>query len=97
MITDIQLKNSKPQDSDYTVKVDTGLSLLVKTTGSKLWRFRYSFAGKRCMISVGKYPQVSIKQAREKQQEYLELLAQNINPSTNKKIEILLVKPALTI
>lgn len=87
MITDIQLKNSKPQDSDYTVKVDTGLSLLVKTTGSKLWRFRYSFAGKRCMISVGKYPQISIKKAREKQQEYLELLAQNINPSTNKKIE----------
>jgi len=87
MITDIQLKNSKPKESDYTIKVDKGLSLLVKKTGSKLWRFRYSFSGKRCMISVGKYPQISIKQARSKQQEYNELLAQGVNPSTNKKME----------
>ncbi len=87
MITDIQLRNAKPEINDYTIKVDKGLSLLVKKTGSKLWRFRYSFAGKRCMISVGKYPQVTIKQARAKQQEYHGLLSQNINPSTSKKIE----------
>ena len=87
MITDIQLKNSKPKDKDYTVNVDKGLSLLIKNTGSKLWRFRYSYSGKRCMISVGKYPQISMKQAREKQQEYHELLEQGINPSTSKKLE----------
>jgi len=87
MVTDIQLKNSKPQDKDYTITVDKGLSLLVKKTGSKLWRFRYSHSGKRCMISVGKYPQISLKQARTKQLEYHELLEQGINPSTNKTLE----------
>ena len=87
MITDIQLKNSKPKDKDYTITVDKGLSLLVKHTGSKLWRFRYSFSGKRCMISVGKYPEISLKQARSQQQEYHDLLAQGINPSTQKKAE----------
>ncbi len=87
MITDIQIRNAKPKPSDYTINVDKGLSLLVKTKGSKLWRFRYSFAGKRCMISVGKYPQVSIKLARTRLQEYQELLAEGINPSAQKKID----------
>ena len=85
--TDIQLKNAKTQASDYTITVDTGLSLLVKNTGSKLWRYRYSFAGKRCMISVGKYPQVSMKHARLKIHHYQEMLAQGINPSTHKQTE----------
>ena len=85
--TDIQLKNAKTKDKDYTINVDTGLSLLVKNTGSKLWRYRYSFAGKRCMISIGKYPQVSMKQARLKIHHYQEMLAQGINPSTHKQTE----------
>lgn len=87
MITDIQLKNAKPKDKDYTISVDTGLSLLIKTTGAKLWRFRYSFVGKRCKISVGKYPQITIKEARKKQQEFSDLLEQGINPSTYKRVE----------
>jgi len=87
MVTDIQLKNSKPKDSDYTIKVDKGLSLLVKKTGSKLWRFRYSFAKKRCMISVGKYPQVSIRQARTQAQEFNDLIEDGINPSTKKQLD----------
>jgi hypothetical protein len=56
MATNIELKNAKLKNKDYTINVDTGLSLLVKATGSKLWRFRYSFFKKRCMVSLGKYP-----------------------------------------
>lgn len=87
MITDIQLKNAKPKDSDYTIKVDTGLSLLVKTTGAKLWRFRYSYAGKRCQISVGKYPQITIRQARDKQHKFSDLLSKGVNPASHKRAE----------
>jgi len=85
MITDIQHKNAKPKDKDYTIKVDRGLSLLVKKSDSKLWRFRYSFYSKRCLISVGQYPQVTIRQARNTLQEYLDMLADGINTSTHKK------------
>lgn len=85
MITDIQLKNSKPKDTDYTITVDKGLSLLVKATGSKLWRFRYTYRNKRNMISMGKYPQVTMKQARTQLEQYQELLNQDINPATYKK------------
>lgn len=87
MITNIELKNAKPKDKDYSLNVDTGLSVLIKTTGSKLWRFRYSFAGKRCMISVGKYPQVSIKDAKTKQRNYLDMLDKGINPSSHKQTQ----------
>jgi integrase len=72
MATNLEIQNAKPQSKDYTINVATGLSVLVKSTGSKLWRFRYSFSGKRCMISLGKYPQISMKQAKAKQREYLE-------------------------
>ncbi|MGH1540691.1 MAG: tyrosine-type recombinase/integrase [Arenicella sp.] len=88
MITDIQLKNAKPKDKDYTINVDTGLTLLIKATGSKLWRFRYSYLSKRNMISIGKYPQISIKEARTQLEQYQDLLSQGINPATHKKIKV---------
>lgn len=87
MATNLELKNAKPRDKDYTIPVDRGLSLLVKSTGSKLWRFRYSFAGKRCMMSVGKYPQIGMKDAKARQRKYLDMLEEGINPTTEKKIQ----------
>ena len=75
MITDIKLRNAKLKEKNYTIKVDQGLSLLVKNTGSKIWRFRYSYNGKRCMVSVGKYPQITMRRARDVQQEYLDLIS----------------------
>lgn len=87
MATNIEIKNAKPKEKDYTINIDTGLSLLIKATGSKLWRFRYSFSGKRCMTSLGKYPQISMKQAKAKQREYLDMLEDGINPSTHKQVQ----------
>jgi integrase len=87
MATNLEIKNAKPEAKDYTLNVDTGLSVLVKSSGSKLWRFRYSFSGKRCMISLGKYPQISMKQAKAKQREYLDMLEQGVNPSVHKQTQ----------
>jgi len=87
MTTNIEIKNAKPKDKDYTINVDAGLSLLVKATGSKLWRFRYSVSKKRCMVSLGKYPHVSMKQAKAKQREYMDMLEQGINPSAHKQTQ----------
>lgn len=87
MTTNLELKNAQPKEKDYTINVDTGLSLLIKSTGSKLWRLRYSYAGKRCMISLGKYPQISMKEAKSKQRNCLEMLDKGINPSTHKKVQ----------
>ncbi len=87
MATNLEIQNAKPRTKDYTINIDTGLTLLVKVTGSKLWRFRYSFAGKRCMISLGKYPHISMKQAKAKQREYIDMLEEGINPSTHRHMQ----------
>ena len=87
MATNIEIKNAKPKEKDYTISIDAGLSLLVKATGSKLWRFRYSFSKKRCMVSLGKYPQISMKQAKAKQREFMDMLEQGINPSAHKQTQ----------
>jgi integrase len=87
MATNIELKNAKPKEKNYTINVDAGLSLLVKTTGGKLWRFRYSFSKNRCMVSLGKYPQTSMSQAKAKQREYMDMLDKGINPSSHKQTQ----------
>lgn len=87
MASNLEILNAKPTEKDYTIHVDTGLTVLVKSTGSKLWRFRYSFSGKRCIISLGKYPQITIKQAKAKQREYMDMLEKGINPSTHRQVQ----------
>ncbi|MGP8846811.1 Arm DNA-binding domain-containing protein, partial [Enterobacter hormaechei] len=55
LLSDIQIKRAKPKDKPYTLNDGMGLSLLIDTTGSKGWRYRYRFAGKPKMISFGVY------------------------------------------
>ncbi|MEX6396547.1 integrase arm-type DNA-binding domain-containing protein [Providencia hangzhouensis] len=63
-----KLKSAKPKDKDYTLQDGNGLYLLIKTTGSKIWRFNYyrPITKKRALISFGNYPTVSLLDARLK-------------------------------
>ena len=69
LLTDIQIRKAKPKDKAYTLNDGKGLSLLIEPNGSKGWRFRYRFAGKPKMISLGVYDQVSLADARRKRDE----------------------------
>lgn len=82
-----QIKNAKPTDKDYKLMDGKGLFLLVKKSGSKLWRFRYKrpFTGKETDLSIGGYPEISLAQAREKREEFRALLAQHIDPQQHKE------------
>ncbi|RZD21565.1 tyrosine-type recombinase/integrase [Pseudoalteromonas sp. MEBiC 03485] len=57
-----------------------GLFLLIKNSGSKLWRFRFKYAGKHQEMAFGKYPTISLTKARELADDARVLLAQGINP-----------------
>ena len=63
--------------------------MLIKPNGAKLWRFNYykpfTQPKKRALIGVGKYPDISLQQARAIREEYLSLLAQNIDPATYRR------------
>jgi integrase len=65
-LTDLAARKAKAGPRDYKMADGKGLTLLVRTNGAKLWRFRYRFAGKEKMISLGVYPEVSIAEARDR-------------------------------
>lgn len=94
LLTDIQIRKAKPKDKAYTLNDGKGLSLLVEPNGSKGWRFRYRFAGKPKMISLGVYDQVSLADARRKRDEAKKQLSENINPSDARKSEKIILKYA---
>lgn len=67
------------------LKDGEGLYLVVHPNGSKYWRLRFTYAGKEKMEGIGKYPQVSLIQARERKRESQRLIADGINPIIHKK------------
>lgn len=71
----------------YKVTDEKGLYIEVKPTGSKLWRFKYRFGGKEKLLSVGIYPDVSLKQARERRDDLRKKVADGIDPSDIRKAE----------
>lgn len=81
--------NAKPKDKPYALRDGRGLLLLVESRGGKLWRFDYRRpeTGKRNMLSLGTYPDVSLKQARERREEARKLLADGIDPGAKRKAE----------
>ncbi|MBF0614214.1 MAG: integrase arm-type DNA-binding domain-containing protein [Magnetococcales bacterium] len=85
-LTDTQLRNLKPTPAPKSVADERGLSILVQPNGAKWWRFRYRFDGKQKLLALGVYPDVSLKQAREKRDEARRLLAEGIDPGAHRKI-----------
>lgn len=60
-LTDTEIKAAKPKDADYQLYDGDGLTLLIKSSGSKLWQFRYyrPLTKQRTKQSFGAYPAVS--------------------------------------
>ena len=81
-LSNSEINNAKPKENDYSLSDGSGLFLLVRVTGSKIWRFQYykPFTKKRTLISLGAFPEISLKEAREVRDLYRSLLAKNIDP-----------------
>lgn len=85
MLTALAIEHAKPRDKPYKLSDGNGLSLLVETNGSKLWRFRYHFGGKEKMLALGSFPDVALATARERRDDARKLLADGIDPSQHRK------------
>lgn len=86
MLTDRAIKNLKPKIKVARYFDGGGLYLEVSPKGGKWWRFKYRFLGKEKRISVGVYPDVGLKRARELKTEYRKQVAKGIDPSEHRKI-----------
>lgn len=62
-----------------------GLYLEIAPQGDKWWRFKYRFGGKEKRLSLGVYPDVSLKEARDRREECRKLLDHGIDPGENRK------------
>ncbi|EOX7981076.1 tyrosine-type recombinase/integrase, partial [Escherichia coli] len=84
-LNDMQIRRAKPEAKAYTLGDGQGLSLLVEPNGSKSWRFRYRYAGKPKMISLGVYPTITLAEARARRDEARKIVAEGKNPSEVRK------------
>lgn len=84
-LNDMQIRRAKPEGKPYTLGDGQGLSLLIEPNGSKGWRFRYRYAGKPKMISLGVYPTITLADARSRRDDARKLVAEGKNPSEVRK------------
>ncbi len=86
-LTDKEIKSAKPSDKEYNLFDGDGLRLRIKSNGSKHWIFNYykPTSRIRANLSLGKYPDLSLANARKMTLEANELLAQGIDPQDEKK------------
>ncbi|AIR85336.1 integrase domain-containing protein [Pantoea rwandensis] len=86
-LTNNEILKAKPQEKDFTLHDGDGLFMLVKTSGKKLWRFRYQRpeSGSRTNLSLGSYPALTLAVARQMRDQYLTLLAQGIDPQKQQE------------
>jgi integrase len=87
VLTALAVKNLKPQDKPYTVADGGGLCLVVSPSGGKLWRWRYRYNGKAQTYSLGKWPQVTLEEARKRRDEARMALATGKHPTREKKAQ----------
>jgi hypothetical protein len=88
-LTDIKIKSLKPEANPYTVSDGTigGMVVAVSTAGKKVFRLKYKFQGKAQQLTIGKYPELSLAEAREIAQEAKKQLTNGINPAAVKQTE----------
>lgn len=86
-LTTTEVKNYKAESKMYKKPDGKGLWLVVKPNGNKSWRYDFRYGDKNLSMSFGIYPEVGLKQAREKRDEAREQLSKNNNPISIKRIK----------
>jgi integrase len=88
-LTELSVRNAKPREKPYKLFDERGLFMLVMPGADayrgRLWRLRYRYRKVEKLLSLGGYPDVSLKRAREKRDEARRLLADGVDPSAQRK------------
>lgn len=87
MLNTTKLNSLKPKDKPYKVSDAHGLYIFVRPTGTKSWRQKYRYNGKEKLLSHGKYPTISLAEARELRDTAIRSLHEGIDPAKTKRRE----------
>ncbi|WP_371767196.1 tyrosine-type recombinase/integrase [Massilia sp.] len=87
-LTDTAIRNAKPREKTYTLGDGEGMYLEVMPNGQRFWRMAYRQPnGKKNRLTFGKYPEVSLAEARDKRLAARKLMAQGIDPGLARREE----------
>ena len=86
-LSETKIRAAKLKERPYKLFDKRGLFLLVTPTGGRLWRLRYRIGALEKLISLGAYPDVTLKRAREKRDDARRLIADDIDPSAQRKAQ----------
>lgn len=89
-LTDVKIKSARPTEKPYKLYDERGLFLIVTPTGGKWWRLKYRFDDKEKLLSLGVYPDIGLRDARDRRDEARKLLAHFIDPSLHRKTQKML-------
>ena len=84
-LTDTAIRTAKPAEKPYKLADEKGLFLLLNPNGSKWWRLKFRVDGKEKLLSLGTYPEIGLKKAREERDKARTMLAEGIDPSHHRK------------
>ena len=87
MLTNSAINAAKPREKPWKLFDDKGLYLLIQPNGRRWWRFKYRFARKEKLLSLGTFPEVSLKQAREKRDAHRSDVANGVDPGVRRIVE----------
>jgi integrase len=85
-LSETAIRALKPRDKAYKVADEKGLYLQVTPSGGRLWKLKFrTKAGTEKKLSLGSYPDVSLKDARESRDQSRRLLAGGTDPAEKKR------------
>ncbi len=88
MLSDTAIKAAKARTKPYKLFDERGLYLLVSAAGGRWWRLKYRIDGKEKLLSLGVYPDISLKQARERREAARRLIADGVDPAAKRRAEL---------
>lgn len=83
-----RINNTKPKAKPYKLSDGGGLYLQVSPAGLKTWRYQYRFGGVRAEVTIGKYPEIGVADARDRHFECRSMLERGIDPAQAKRKEV---------
>ena len=86
-LTNTAIRNAKPRVKRYRLFDSQGLYIEVAPSGGKWWRLKYRILGKEKRLSLGVYPEVSLKDAREKRDQARRSLSEGADPIEARKLQ----------
>lgn len=88
LLTIRKVETAAPKDKPYWLKDGGSLFLYVTPAGARLWRYRYRIGKSARVYAIGKYPSISLEEARRERNRAYELVRQGIHPLVDKKLKL---------